>query len=74
MGGKTKNEQRGKNTLYKNLTNTSNMKKSRGVHCTKHVRVYVSAEKGYILNVAVFRIYTINTFKTENYSRILGGF
>ena len=28
----------------------------RGVHCTKHVQVYVNAQKGYWLNIAVLRI------------------
>ena len=42
-----------------------------GVHCTKHVQVYVSAQKGINLNIVVLRIHTINTFRIEKYSRIL---
>ena len=39
---------------------------------TKHIRVYVSAQKGY--SFEYFRItyrHTINTFKTKKYLRIL---
>jgi hypothetical protein len=38
----------------------------RGVHCTKHVQVYVSAQRGINLNTVVLRIHTINTFRPEN--------
>jgi hypothetical protein len=43
------------------------------VHFTKLARVHVSAQeaKGIDLDLAVLRIHTIDTFRTENYSRIL---
>ena len=37
----------------------------RGVQCTKHVRVHVSAQEGFDLDLVVLRIHTINTFRTE---------
>ena len=43
---------------------------SRGVHCTKLVRVQVH-KRGIDLDLAVLRIHTIDTFRTEKYSRIL---
>jgi thiosulfate reductase cytochrome b subunit len=42
-----------------------------GVHCTKLVRVHVSAQEGIDLDLAVLRIHTIDTFRTEKYLCIL---
>jgi hypothetical protein len=43
----------------------------RGVHCTKLVRIHVSAQEGIDLDLAVLRIHTIDIFRTEKHSRIL---